>query len=56
MLENSRFKGEMVSVISSNAIYLMLEPRSSQPKTIKFVFVASPLNTQFCVALGLIVF
>jgi len=36
----------MVSVLTSSAVDRGLEPRSGQTKTIKLVFVSSPLSTQ----------
>ena len=36
----------MVNVLASSAVDPGLEPRSGQTKTIKLVFVASPLSRQ----------
>ena len=38
--------GVMVSVLASSAVDRRFEPRSGKPKTMKLVFVASPLSTQ----------
>jgi len=35
----------VVSMLASSAVYRGFEPRSGQIKTIKLVFVASPLST-----------
>jgi len=45
-LRQNRIGGVMVSVLASSAVDRVLEPRSYQSKTIKLVFVASPLSTQ----------
>jgi hypothetical protein len=38
--------GVMVSVLASSAVECGFEPDRVKPKTIKLVFVASPLSTQ----------
>ena len=38
----------MLSVIASSAVDCEFESRSVKPRTIKFVFVASPLSTRQC--------
>jgi hypothetical protein len=43
---SNRIGGVMVSVLASSVVDRGLEPRSGQPKTMKLVFVASPLSTQ----------
>ena len=42
----NRIGGVMVSVLASSAVDCGFEPDRVKPKTIKLVFVASPLSTQ----------
>ena len=42
----NRIGGVMVSVLASSAVDRGFEPGRVKPKTIKLVFVASPLSTQ----------
>ena len=42
----NRIGGVMVSVLASSAVDRGFEPDRVKPKTIKLVFVASPLSTQ----------
>ena len=43
---SNRIGGVMVSVLASSAVDRGLEPQPGRTKTIKLVFIASPISTQ----------